>query len=87
MVCEVCGMPYDKMRIGMSFKEVRNLIISIGWCSKRNRVKNGRRNGVLGYMHELKLMFWDQHIGVCTQAAEEQARRGDARVSRSSTNG
>lgn len=65
MVCEGCGLRYDDMRTGMSFTEVRNLIITIGWCTKRNRVKNGRRNGVLGYWHELKLQLWDQHIGMC----------------------
>lgn len=63
--CSVCGLRYDDMRTGLTFKEARRLIISIGWCSKMGHVKNGRRNGVLGYMHELKLQFWDQHVGLC----------------------
>jgi hypothetical protein len=63
--CSVCGLRYDNMRTGLTFAEVRRLIISIGFCTKMGHVKNGRRNGVLGYMHELKLQFWDQHVGVC----------------------
>lgn len=65
LVCPVCGLRYDDMHTGLTFKEVRNLIISIGWCSKMGHVKNGRRRGVLGYWHELKLNFWDQHVGLC----------------------
>ncbi len=63
--CQVCGLRYDAMRIGLDFADARRLIISIGWCTKRNRVKNGRRNGVLGYMHELKLSYWNQHVALC----------------------
>lgn len=63
--CQVCGLRYDDMRTGLTFKEVRRLIISIGHCTKMGHVKNGRRNGVLGYLHELKLSYWDQHVGLC----------------------
>jgi hypothetical protein len=65
LVCRICGERYDDMRTGLTFKEVRNLIISIGFCTKMGHVKNGRRAGVLGYWHELKLQFWDQHVGLC----------------------
>lgn len=73
MHCPGCGLRYDDMRTGMTFGEVRRLIISIGWCTKRGRVKNGRRHGVLGYWHELKLAYWDQHVGECTDARERAA--------------
>lgn len=63
--CEACGLRYDDMKTGMTFKEIRNLIITIGWCTKKGHVKNGRRSGVLGYWHELKLGQWKQHIGLC----------------------
>lgn len=78
MVCPGCGLKYDDMRTGMTFKDVRNLIITIGTDRKTGKTKYGRRGGVLGYHHELKLMMWDQHVGECTDAAEAKAARGAA---------
>ena len=72
-VCPTCGLCYDDMRTGMSFKDVRNQIIAIGWCTKKDKIKHGRRNGVLGYWHELKMMLWDQHVGDCTTQARKSA--------------
>jgi hypothetical protein len=74
LVCDGCGQRYDDFRTGMSFKEVRNLIIAIGTDRKTGKTKYGRRRGTLGYWHELKLMFWDQHVGECTDAAEAAGR-------------
>lgn len=80
LTCDVCGLRYDDMRTGMTFKEVRNLIITIGHCTKVGHVKNGRRRGVLGYWHELKVSYWQQHVGMCEAGQrelldEQQARR------------
>lgn len=71
MVCTHCGATYDAMRTGMTFAEVRNLIITIGWCTKKGHVKNGRRAGVLGYWHELKMGQWAQHLGLCEAGTPE----------------
>lgn len=71
LTCRVCGLRYDDMRTGLTFKDVRNLIITIGWCTKRQRVKNGRRHGVLGFWHELKRSYWDQHVGMCESGTPE----------------
>ncbi len=76
MTCPVCGLHYDKFRTGMDFTEVRNLIISIGWCTKMGHVKNGRRNGVLGFMHELKMGQWDQHLGLCESGMPQLQETG-----------
>lgn len=74
MTCPGCGLEYDKFRTGMTWKEVRRLIITIGTDRKTGKTKYGRRHGVLGFWHEQKMMFWDQHVGECTDAAE-MARR------------
>lgn len=70
IVCETCGLRYDDFRSGMTFKEVRNLIITIGWCTKKNKIKHGRRNGVLGFWHELKIQMWSVHEGDCRDGAQ-----------------
>ncbi len=70
MVCPGCGIKYDLFRTGMTWKQVRRDIIAIGTDRKTGRTKYGRRNGVLGYFHELKLMLWDGHCGECSDAAE-----------------
>ena len=69
MVCAHCGLRYDDFTTGMSFKEVRNLIITIGWCTKKNKIKHGRRNGVLGFWHETKMQMWSVHEGDCRTGA------------------
>lgn len=61
----VCGVRYDDFRTGMTFKSVRRLIISIHWCTKKDHVKYGRRNGTLGYWHELKWNLWESHVLSC----------------------
>lgn len=75
MVCAHCGLRYDDMRTGRSFKELRNEIISIGTDAKTGRTKYGRRNGVLGYWHELKMLYWDQHVEMCAAAVADAKKK------------
>lgn len=75
IVCGGCGMRYDDFRTGMSFKEVRNLIITIGTDRKTGKTKYGRRNGTLGYWHELKKLYWEAHVGECESAKAEAAKK------------
>lgn len=75
MVCPGCRLAYDTFTTGMTWKQVRNDIIAIGIDRKTGKTKYGRRHGVLGYWHELKMMLWDQHVGECTDAVEVNARR------------
>ena len=70
MVCEGCGLKYDDFRTGMTWTEVRNLIIAIGTDRKTGKTKYGRRGGVLGFWHETKMLFWDQHVGECSDGRE-----------------
>lgn len=65
LVCGGCGVKYDNFRSGMSFLEARQLIITIGVDTKTGKTKYGRRNGVLGFMFELKQMAWKAHVGIC----------------------
>lgn len=73
MVCPGCKLRYDDFRTGMKFKQIRRDIIAIGTDTHTGKTKYGRRNGVLGYWHELKMMLWDQHVGECTHASREIA--------------
>lgn len=59
-------MPYDRFTCGLTFKTARRDIIAIGTDRKTGKTKYGRRNGTLGFMHEQKLMHWDQHVGECS---------------------
>lgn len=75
MVCAGCGIGYDKLRTGMTWTEVRNLIIAMKDDPVTGKTKYGRRGGVLGFHHELKMQMWEQHVGLCTDdspAAREQ---------------
>lgn len=82
LVC-VCGLAYDAFRAGLSFKQARRDIISIG-TKKDGSLKYGRRHGVLGYMHEQKLLAWDQHVALCESAS---GKRGKGRAQRSRVGG
>lgn len=73
MVC-VCGVKYDDFRTGMDFTDVRNMIITIGTDKKTGKTKYGRRSGVLGYWHELKMLYWDQHVGECESVKRPKRR-------------
>lgn len=70
MVCLGCGLKYDRFRCGYTFKQARREIISIGTDRKTGKTKYGRRHGVLGFMHEIKMAMWDQHLGECTDAVD-----------------
>lgn len=74
MVCKHCGLRYDDLRTGRSFKELRNEIISIGVDKRTGKTKYGRRHGVLGYWHELKMLYWQLHVDECESAANPKRR-------------
>ena len=73
LVCEGCGLAYDKFRTGMTFTQVRRDIIAIGVNPRTGQTFYGRRHNVLGMWHQTKMMFWDQHVGECTDAKERAA--------------
>lgn len=77
IVCPGCRIRYDYehgvgFSTGLTFKEVRRLIITIGTDAKTGKTKYGRRNGTLGYMHELKQVMWKAHVAECTAFHEER---------------
>ncbi len=71
LVCQGCLLKYDDFRAGLSWTQVRRDIIAIGFDNRRQKTKYGRRNGTLGFWHELKMMLWDQHVGECEDAYEK----------------
>lgn len=50
------GDAYRAFRTGLTFRDVYHLIYGRRWK---------RRNGVLGYWHELKLAMWQEHQERC----------------------
>jgi hypothetical protein len=75
MRCDGCGLGYDDFRTGLSFTDIRRMIISIGTDRKTQRTKYGRRHGVLGYHFELKQLMWRQHVDECASAKAESKMR------------
>ncbi len=74
MVCAGCGLKYDAFRSGWSFLDARQTIIAIQTDRKTGKTKYGRRHGVLGFMHEQKMLAWNGHIGLCEAAAIDEGR-------------
>lgn len=64
----VCGARYDEFRTGLSFADVRAMMRSASDNPADWRQK--RRNSVLGFWHELKLMMWEQAHGACRERYE-----------------
>lgn len=71
MVCPACGLEYDDMRTGQTFLTARRDIIAIGVDAKTGKVKHGRRNGTLGFMHGQKMALWRAHVDECVSAHDE----------------
>ncbi len=71
--CEGCGINYESFRAGTSFFQARRDIIAIDVDRRTGKKKYGRRNGVLGFMRELKQLAWKAHIEGCRGATEETA--------------
>lgn len=74
MVCPGCKLKYDDFRAGWLFKNSRREIIALKVDRKTGKTKYGRRRGTLGFMHEQKMLCWDQHVGECTDAREKAAQ-------------
>lgn len=71
LIC-ACGLRYDDMRLGISFKQARREIIAIGTDRKTGKTKYGRRGGVLGFLFELKQSMWKSHVAACDDAMSER---------------
>lgn len=64
LVCEECGLRYSDMRTGDTFASIK-LEMKVGAPDAPETWRYRRRNGVLGYWHAKKLMWWDYHLGMC----------------------
>lgn len=56
MICPKCGISYADFRTGLVYYDVYYMIY--------NR-KYKRRNGVLGYWHQIKQQMWAEHVREC----------------------
>ena len=65
-----CGVMYDAMRTGMTYREVRRGMDPVRWIGRR-------RSSVLGYW-QMKLEMWDQMHSECLAAAEREEDRRSA---------
>lgn len=67
-VCPVCGFAYKKMRTGLTYQAVFDMLKDnsddpADWKYKR-------RGTVLGYWHSLKREWWELHLIECEKSAE-----------------
>jgi hypothetical protein len=70
-----CGLTYETFKVGLTFLQARRDIIAIGTDKKTGRTKYGRRNGVLGFMHEQKQLAWKAHVAECETINKPRRKR------------
>jgi len=68
LACPHCGLRYQDLRTGDTFATIK-AEMKQGGASDPSTWRYRRRNGVLGYWHAKKLMWWDYHLGMCESAA------------------
>lgn len=61
--CPHCKITYDEFHTGYTYKDIYYLIYTR---------KYKRRNGVLGYWHQLKLEMWKKHVEECERKNENE---------------
>jgi len=61
----VCGATYKDFRLGMTFREVRQMLWNQEDPNRPGWFRQKRRSSVLGYARELKLHAWDMVHGYC----------------------
>lgn len=66
--CEHCGLAYNDLRTGETYKSVREMLWSGSDDSSTWVYK--RRNTVLGKWHEIKLVMWGEHLELCQRQAD-----------------
>lgn len=64
--CPSCGLPYDRLRTGLSFGTVRSMMFTSSDEPSLWRQKH--RRAVLGFWHELKQHYWREHLALCAPA-------------------
>jgi hypothetical protein len=64
-----CGGTYAEFRLGMTFAEVRRMMMDQEDPNRPGWWRQKRRRSVLGYWRELKLHAWDVLHGYCEMEA------------------
>lgn len=65
--CEHCGLTYEQLRTGYTYKEIRMLL----WVGDPDysKWKYKRRHTVLGLWHQIKKSMWSEHLYICDMMA------------------
>lgn len=66
----VCGCTYEQHRTGLTFRDVRRLMINQEDPNRPGWWRQKRRHCVLGYWRELKIHLWHSVHGYCTLREE-----------------
>lgn len=64
-----CGCTYEAFRLGMTFADVRRMLWDQEDPNRPGWWRQKRRNSVLGYARELKLLAWSACHGYCDMKA------------------
>ena len=67
--CTYCGLTYRALRTGDTFASIKDEIA--GAAGEPSTWRYRRRNGVLGWWHAKKLLYWEYHVRLCESAAQE----------------
>lgn len=66
----VCGCTYEQHRTGLTFRDVRRLMIDQEDPNRPGWWRQKRRRSVLGYWRELKIHLWHSTHGYCAPNEE-----------------
>lgn len=67
--CPECGLVYENLRTGYTYKEVRMLLWVADDDYRTGNWKYKRRNTVLGLWHQIKKSLWKEHLYYCEMIA------------------
>lgn len=77
-VCPVCGLEYRKLRTGLDFESVQQMMWVANDDPETWRYK--RRHTVLGVWREIKIGMWARHLRECSEQAEADVRAIDEEI-------
>jgi len=67
-----CGATYAEFRLGMSFREARQMLWDQPDPSRPGWYRQKRRRSVLGMLRELKIQAWHMVHGGCEELLESR---------------
>lgn len=70
--CPFCGLNYDDMRTGYTYRDIFEMF----WSGNEDPStwRNKRRHTILGRWREIKLAQWSEHLEMCELQNEYEAQ-------------